>query len=290
MPRLAAAELIKRPLLHRDELVGGEPFALVVGHQQRTARSEADAVGRSQTAGDDLRLARVDMHLDHAAAQRSLTVVLVAHRHADAGGEKEMRVLHDGAEEVLVIVHRAGPVVRQAAIGLERTVAVFVEQFGRFVLLGDKDAPVRDGQAHRFRKSLREAAEWRRPSVGNRRQVERIEVAVPGGEDQFARTTQRHAADSQRERFVAQIAHGKRRVQRGQLLTEAGRRVGRGGFLRRLSERQIAGRLTFAALACESGADDRICDSTAAPAAPRPAVRHAREMCPALPAPTRRAW
>ena len=150
--RVVVVELAR---LDVDQLVGGQPAALVVGDEDLVLGTPADAVRRAQASGDVLDRARVLVDLQVRAA------IVGALRHGRGAAQVdrdrqvhvEEAVLVEQAERELVEVAVERP-RRDLGLALVDAVGVGVDQLAELVLLGDVDGAVDDLDAHRLTQAL----------------------------------------------------------------------------------------------------------------------------------------
>ena len=152
--RVVVVELAR---LDVDQLVGGQPAALVVGDEDLVLGTPADAVRRAQATGDVLDRARVLVDLQvHAAVGGALRH---GRRAAEVDRDRQVHVeepvLVEEAERELVEVAVERP-RRDPRLALVDAVGVGVDQLDELVLLGDVDRAVDDLDAHRLLQALGE--------------------------------------------------------------------------------------------------------------------------------------
>ena len=145
---------VKLALLDEVDLVFRRPVALLVAHVKRAVRVDADAVGRAETAGDDLAGLTIRSHLDECAVlwdERGLRV---------ARGLRVVEIpvgvgLQIHRELVEMLGHLCIVIERLVVIGL--AVVVGVHQFRDLVAAGDVDFALNNLQAKRLKHAGRDA-------------------------------------------------------------------------------------------------------------------------------------
>ena len=145
---------VKLALLDEVDFVLRRPVALLVAHVKRAVRVDADAVGRAETAGDDLAGLTIRSHLDECAVlwdERGLRV---------ARGLRVVEIpvgvgLQIHRELVEMLGHLCVVIERLVVIGL--AVVVGVHQFRDLVAAGDVDFALNNLQAKRLKHAGRDA-------------------------------------------------------------------------------------------------------------------------------------
>ena len=213
--RVVVVELAR---LDVDQLVGGQPAALVVGDEDLVLGTPADAVRRAQAAGDVLDRARVLVDLQVRAA------IVGALRHGRGAAQVdrdrqvhvEEPVLVEQAERELVEVAVERP-RRDLRLALVDAVGVGVDQLAELVLLGDVDRAVDDLDAHRLAQALGELRARHAGGVGGGLDAAELPHLAGGG---HAARVAVVVAPGQHEQVVAHP------LQAGHLRLEAGRAAG----------------------------------------------------------------
>ena len=153
--RAGRVVVVELPRPDVDQLVGGQPAALVVGDEDLVVGAPADAVRRAQAAGDVLDRAGVlgDLQV-HAAVVRPLRH---GRRAAEVDRDREVHVeeavLVEQAEPELVEVAVERP-RRDLVLALVDAVGIGVDELAQLVLLGDVDVAVDDLDPHRLAQLL----------------------------------------------------------------------------------------------------------------------------------------